>query len=123
MRGKIIRAGRGERIGWLSTYREDRVSILVRFTPSSMTAEKYDAVSSKLKDAGHWPPDGIELHVCFGSGSALRVSEVWESTEKMEAFGAILMPILEESGIDVQTTAPEIVDIHSLQVFSTSAVA
>jgi hypothetical protein len=99
------------------------VSILVRFSPSSMTAEQYDAVSNKLDSAGHWPPDGIELHVCFGSGSALRVSEVWESTEKMEAFGAILMPILEENGIDVQTTAPEIVDIHSLQVFSTSAVA
>lgn len=99
------------------------MSILVRFSPSSMTAEQYDAVSNKLDSAGHWPPDGIELHVCFGSGSALRVSEVWESTEKMEAFGAILMPILEENGIDVQTTAPEIVDIHSLQVFSTSAVA
>jgi hypothetical protein len=88
-----------------------------------MTAEQYDAVSSKLDAAGHWPPAGIELHVCFGSGSALRVSEVWESTEKMEAFGAVLMPILEESGIDVRSTAPEIVDVHSLQIFSTSAVA
>jgi len=88
-----------------------------------MTAEQYDAVSSKLQTAGHWPPDGIELHVCFGSGSALRVSEVWQSTEKLEAFGAILMPILEENGIDVQSTAPEILDIHSLQVFSTSVVS
>ena len=88
-----------------------------------MTAEQYDAVSSKLKTAGHWPPDGIELHVCFGSGSALRVSEVWQSTEKLEAFGAILMPILEENGIDVQGTAPEILDIHSLQIFSTSVVS
>ena len=120
---QIIRTGRGERVGWRSNYGEDSVSILVRFTPSSMTAEQYDAVSSKLDAAGHWPPDGIELHVCFGSGSALRVSEVWESTEKMEAFGAILMPILEENGIDVRSTAPEIVDVHSLQVFSTSAVA
>lgn len=88
-----------------------------------MTAEQYDAVSSKLQTAGHWPPDGIELHVCFGSGSALRVSEVWQSTEKLEAFGAILMPILEENGIDVQNTAPEILDIHSLQVFSTSVAS
>ena len=99
------------------------MSILVRFTPSSMTAEQYDAVSSKLDAAGHWPPDGIELHICFGSGSALRVSEVWESAEKMEAFGAILMPLLEENGIDVTSTAPEVVNIHSLQVFSASAVS
>ena len=42
MQRKMIRSGRGERVGWLSTYREDRVSILVRFTPSSMTAEQYD---------------------------------------------------------------------------------
>ena len=87
-----------------------------------MTAEQYDAVSGKLDAAGLWPPDGIELHVCFGSGSALRVSEVWESTEKLEAFGTVLMPILEENGIDVKSTAPEIVDIHSLQVFSAASV-
>jgi hypothetical protein len=48
---------------------------------------------------------------------------VWESTEKLEAFGTVLMPILEENGIDVKSTAPEITDIHSLQVFSTSAAA
>ena len=42
----------------------------------------------------------------------------------MEAFGAILMPILEENGINVALALrPEIVDIHSLQVFSTPAVA
>ncbi len=99
------------------------MSILVRYSPSSMTAEQYDAIGSKLESASHWPPDGLELHVCFGSGSALRVSEVWESTEKMEAFGAILMPILEENGIDVHGTPPEIVDIYSLQVFSASAVS
>lgn len=99
------------------------MSVLARFTPSSMTAEQYDAVSSKLDSAGHWPPDGIELHICFGSGSALRVSEVWESAEKMEAFGAILMPILKENGIDVLSTPPETVEIHSLQLFAPAAVS
>jgi len=97
------------------------MSILARFSPGSMTADQYDAVSEKLGSTGHWPPDGLELHVCFGSGDALRVSEVWESREKMEAFGAVLMPILEENGIDVQSTPPEILDVHNLQAFSTSA--
>jgi hypothetical protein len=97
------------------------MSILVRFSPSSMTAAQYDAVEEKLGSAGHWPPDGLELHVCFGSGDALRVSEVWESREKMEAFGAVLMPILQESGIDVQSTPPEFLDVHNLQAFRTPA--
>jgi hypothetical protein len=88
-----------------------------------MTAEQYDAASSKLESAGHWPPDGIELHICFGSGSALRVSEVWESTEKLEAFGAVLMPILKENGIDVESTPPEIVEIHKLELFTSAAVS
>ena len=99
------------------------MSVLARFTPSSMTAAQYDAASKQLEEAGVWPPDGIELHICFGSGSALRVSEVWESTEKMQAFGAILMPILKENGIDVESTPPEIVEIHNLQLFSPATVS
>ena len=93
------------------------MSILVRFSPGSMTANQYDAVGEKLESTGPWPPDGLKLHVCFGSGDALRVSEVWESREKMEAFGAVLMPILAENGIDVQGTPPEFLAVHNFQAF------
>ena len=92
------------------------MSILVRFAPASMTAAQYDEMSAKVKAGGQWPPDGMQVHVCFGSGSALRVSEVWESREKMEAFGSRLMPILSEAGIDVESTQPEFLEVHNLEL-------
>jgi len=97
------------------------MSILVRFAPASMTAEQYDAVSAKVQSTTEWPPDGLQIHVCFGSGDQLRVSEVWESREKMDAFGSHLMPILSEAGIDVESTAPEFLDVHALEIGSNPA--
>lgn len=97
------------------------MSILVRFAPVSMNAGQYDAVAKKLADSGNWPPDGMELHVCFGSGDALRVSEVWESRNKLDAFATVLMPLLEEHGIDVQSTQPEFLDVHKFESFKTAS--
>ena len=55
------------------------MAILIRFSPSGMTSEQYDSVGRKLEEAGHWPPEGLLAHVCFGASGDLRVSEVWES--------------------------------------------
>jgi hypothetical protein len=89
------------------------MSILVRFAPaSSTTKEQYDETISRLEsDGGEFPPDGLEYHCAFMSGGNLRVSEVWDSREKFEAFGARLMPILSEVGIDPGT--PEILEVHN----------
>jgi hypothetical protein len=45
------------------------------------------------------------------SDGNLRVSEVWDSQEKFEAFGSRLMPLLTEAGIDPGT--PEIMQVHN----------
>jgi hypothetical protein len=92
------------------------MAILVRFAPTSMTVEQYDAVGKQLEPS--WPPDGLQLHVCFGSGDQLKVSEVWESREKLDVFGATLMPILEQNGVDVQGTQPEFHDVVNFQAFT-----
>ena len=89
------------------------MSIVVRFTPTSMTAEKYDAVLPKIEEAGAFPPDGLDYHICFGSPGNLRVSEIWDSREKFEAFGERLMPILSDAGIEFSGT-PEIFEVHKI---------
>ena len=71
------------------------MSILVRFPLSGLTRDQYGAVRGALTDAGNWPADGCQLHVAFGADQDMRVSEVWESREKFEAFGQTLMPELE----------------------------
>jgi hypothetical protein len=38
--------------------------------------------------------------VCFVSDGSIRVSEVWDSREQIDAFGQRLMPLLADMGID-----------------------
>jgi hypothetical protein len=92
------------------------VSIVVRFPQSNVTREQYDTVRKALQDAGSWPADGIEMHVCFGDENDLRVSEIWASREKFEAFGATLMPQLEQADIQL-AGEPEVFDAHVFDTF------
>ena len=88
------------------------MSMLVRFTPSSLTAEQYDETVSKLEAEGDFPPDGLEYHVCFGTDGSLKVSEIWDSQEQFDAFGERLRPVLEQAGID--PGEPEQIEIHNI---------
>jgi hypothetical protein len=92
------------------------MSILVRYPASNVSKDTYDKVHKTLTDAGEWPADGCELHVAFGADDDLRVSEVWESQEKLEAFGATLQPRLEEAGVQL-SGEPEILAVHQVERF------
>ena len=87
------------------------MSLLIRFAPPSLTPQQYDDVVRRLTDAGVFPADGLDYEICFGKPGNLRVSQVWDSQEQMEAFGQRLMPILQEVGID--PGQPEIVEVHN----------
>jgi hypothetical protein len=88
------------------------VSVLIRFAPASLTVEQYDEAVRRIQENGEWPPDGMEYHVCFGSDGNLRVSEIWDSQEQLDAFGERLMPVLSEIGIE--PGQPEILDVHNI---------
>jgi hypothetical protein len=88
------------------------MSILIRFAPAAMTAEQYDETVSKLEASGDFPPDGLDYHVCFGTEGNLKVSEIWDSQEQLDAFASRLMPVLAEAGID--PGQPEVIPIHNV---------
>ena len=88
------------------------MSVLIRFAPASLTAQQYDESIRRLQEAGDFPPDGLDYHACFGSDGNLRVSEIWDSREQLEAFGERLMPLLAEIGIE--PGEPEVMEIHSI---------
>jgi hypothetical protein len=88
------------------------VSVLIRFAPASLTAEQYDESVRRLTEAGDFPPDGLDYHVCFGSPGNLKVSEIWDSQEQLQAFGERLMPVLADVGID--PGEPELIEIHNI---------
>ena len=92
------------------------MSILVRYPPSNVSKETYDKVRKTLEDAGEWPADGCELHVCFGPEDDVRVSEIWESQGTFEAFGETLQPRLEEGGVQLSGD-PEFFDVHVVDRF------
>ncbi len=88
------------------------MSIVVRFNPANLTSRQYDESVRRLEAAGTWPPDGLDYHVCFGSDGDLRVSEIWDSREELEAFGERLMPILADVGIEF-AGEPDVFEVHN----------
>lgn len=88
------------------------MSVLIRFAPASLTVEQYDESVRRIQENGEWPPDGMEYHVCFGSDGNLRVSEIWDSQEQLDAFGERLMPVLSEVGIE--PGQPEVLEVHNI---------
>ena len=90
------------------------MSIVARFAPMNLTREKYDEVVRRLEQAGQWPnPQGLELHVLFGSEGDLRVSEIWDSQESLESYGEKVFPIMDELGIAL-SGEPEIFEVQNL---------
>lgn len=92
------------------------MSIVVRFSPQALTTDQYEAVTSRLADAGHWPADGLEYHVCFGEDGQLKISEIWSSPEQLQAFGQHLMPILNDMGLTL-AGPPETLEVYNQERF------
>ena len=88
------------------------MSVLIRFEPASVTTEQYDEAVQRLEEAGEIPADGLDYHVCFKVDGNLRVSEIWDSREKFDAFGEKLMPVLQDIGIE--PGEPKELEIHNI---------
>ena len=89
------------------------MSIVARFKPTNLTTEKYDESLRRLEETGGFPVDGLEYHIFFGPEDDLRVSEIWDSREQMDAFGERLLPILAEIGIEF-SGPPEIFEVRNI---------
>jgi hypothetical protein len=88
------------------------MSLVVRFSPESLTSDQYDHVVRRLNEENISPAEGLDYEVCFGSGDKMKVSLVWDSKEQFEAFAARLMPSLAEFGID--PGEPEVLEVHNI---------
>jgi len=88
------------------------MSYVVRFTPKGMSASKYDEIIRRLEAAGAGAPKGRLVHVAFGDPGELRVSDIWDTKENFEAFGATLIPILQDAGVD--PGEPDWIEVHNI---------
>ena len=90
------------------------MAIVVRYSPLNLTEKDYNQVNEKLRaQVGEDMPDGMVMHVLFGTDGDLKISEIWDSQEQWQAFGEKLNPILEEAG--AQTSGPpEVFEVVNL---------
>jgi hypothetical protein len=89
--------------------------ILIRYAPTSLTRDQYDKVNEILQENG---PDGpappLQLHVMFGDGSDLRVSEIWESEDAwQQVWDGGLKAALDRVGVQL-SGPPEKFPVHEL---------
>ena len=87
------------------------MAIVAMFEVEGATSSKYDEVIRRLTEIGQRVPDGQLYHICYGDRQRLQVVDVFESSAKLEAFGAKLMPILKEMGIAAKPTVFEVYNI------------
>jgi hypothetical protein len=88
------------------------MAFAIAFKPETMDGTQYDECIRRLEAAGAGAPAGRLYHACHGSGSQLRVFDIWESMEAFERFGSTLKPILQEIGVD--PGPPEITPVHKV---------
>jgi hypothetical protein len=88
------------------------MAIGMYFTPSSFTPERYDDAIKRLDDAGAAAPSGRLYHVALEADGLIQVFDVWDSEESFQAFGATLVPILAELGVD--PGQPQISPVHNV---------
>jgi hypothetical protein len=81
------------------------------FEVNGATESKYDEVIRRLTAMGERVPDGQLYHICYGDRQRLQVIDVFESRAKLDAFGATLMPILQELAIEAKPTVFEVYNI------------
>ena len=88
------------------------MAIAVYFSPESMSSSQYDDIMKRLDKAGQASPKGRTHHSTFGPDDHLMVYDVWDSQEDFDAFGATLMPILAEVGVD--PGQPQVMPVHNV---------
>ena len=95
------------------------MAIMAIFTGKGFTKDMYE----RLRQEVGWetePIDGWMMHaVCFDESGDIRMTNVWESTEKMEeGFVSRLMPVMKKIGIPAPRA--EVYPAYNVNVFTTT---
>jgi len=78
-----------------------------------VTAKQYDEVIQYLENAGVSVPAGLLYHLCFETGTGLRVVDVWESQDAFDTFSQTLVPILQQMGVELGQP-DEVAEVHDI---------
>jgi hypothetical protein len=82
------------------------MAIGIYFADSKFPVDKYEEALSRLEAAGAGAPAGRTHHVAMETDGLINVFDIWESQAAFDEFGATLLPILGELGVDPGTPMP-----------------
>jgi hypothetical protein len=84
----------------------------IYFSHSGFTPEKYSEALKRLEAAGAGSPKGRTSHVALESNGEIQVFDIWESQADFDAFGAGLIPILTDLGVELGE--PMVATVHNV---------
>ncbi|MGH3133408.1 MAG: hypothetical protein ACRDNY_06640 [Gaiellaceae bacterium] len=64
----------------------------------------------RLESPADWPVEGLLVHAAGMGENGFRVVDVWESEEAFQRFGDVLLPILQEIGVQGR---PDVYPAHT----------
>lgn len=81
-----------------------------------ITAQQYDALNERLQKEGPQFFTGCLGHVAVVDDGGVHVTDIWESSEAMEAFMTRMMPFAQELGLPTPENPPRIATAHNYWV-------
>ena len=88
------------------------MAIAVFFQHPNLTLAAFDEVDRRMRDVIGGQPAGLVHHSVYGTDGELMTFEIWNSEEEFRAFGATLMPIIAELGLEAGP--PAVLPLHRL---------
>jgi hypothetical protein len=95
---------------------QEEVAMPVVLFHEGITKEQYEESvrrltgKERMESPADWPVPGLLAHIPGETEKGFRVVDVWESQEAADAFGAKLMPVLKEIGVQ---GSPEMYEAHT----------
>jgi hypothetical protein len=68
-------------------------------------------IGRPMTQLSDWPTEGILGHIAGPSENGWRVVDVWESEEALQAFSEVLIPAMQEAGLD--PPPPQVFQVHN----------
>ena len=89
--------------------------VLIHKGPT-VTRESYEQVvrsmmgKARPESPSDWPVEGLLVHAAGDGPNGFRVVDVWESEEAANRFAEIIVPLLQELGVEGD---PEVYAVHT----------
>lgn len=87
------------------------MAVIAVFEGPGVSAAQYDGIIQALDAQDLTHPDGRLFHCAYAVPDGWRVVDVWDSPEKLMAFGQVLMPIMATVGVNI---TPQVYPAHHL---------